>query len=136
LELDTTESFWVHDGNDEQFQSISSLKDFPKLAMLSVFATYLTGSDEDDNVPSNNAPKLVDILQRSLQRLKILDQTETVFNSRKDLAKNCKEVLPALRVVEFSNLDLWQSESRTTVIEELSDAFAKADVELLLENDA
>ena len=98
--------------------------------MLSVFATYLTGSDEDDNVPSNNAPKLVDILQRSLQRLKILDQTETVFNSRKDLAKNCKEVLPALRVVEFSNLDLWQSESRTTVIEELSDAFAKADVEL------
>jgi len=86
LELDTTESFWVHDGNDEQFQSISSLKDFPKLAMLSVFATYLTGSDEDDNVPSNNAPKLVDILQRSLQRLKILDQTETVFNSLKDLA--------------------------------------------------
>ncbi|PVH86755.1 hypothetical protein DL98DRAFT_567580 [Cadophora sp. DSE1049] len=136
LELDTTESFWDHDGNDEQFQSIGSLKDFTKLAILSVSTIFLIGSDEDDTVPSNNAPKLVDILPHSLQRLKILDQTETVFDSLKDLAKNCKEVLPALRVVDVSNLDFWQSESRTTVIEELTDAFAKADVEFLLENNA
>jgi hypothetical protein len=132
LELDCSDPSWVRE-TGEPFQSISTLKDFDKLAKLSVSAMFLTGSHDKDD--SATTPILKDMLPSSLHSLRILDGGSAIFDALSVLAETCTQDLPALRILDISRLHVALSGNRAEDKIKLFTAFSLANVELLVEMD-
>ncbi|KAF2666025.1 hypothetical protein BT63DRAFT_427812 [Microthyrium microscopicum] len=119
LTLDAREAFAIETA-EEEFEAIGSLKDFEKLASLTLSSVFLSGSDDNEDY---DPPELTDILPSTLKDLKILGRAERLLDQVKAFAQVCEADIPTLDVLILEN---WSDNAEEQ--QQLLDDFSRAGV--------